>query len=245
VHSENIPYIRGEEPLPLTIRRKEGLGCFTFSVIVFFLIAFVGWSITIRDLIGQILLIQNPATTQGIVTKREIEEDSEDTTYHNLFYAFYVGDTRYEGEASVSEVFYNQHPENSTVDIAYVASDPGISRLSKDITVLNFRNAFFMFLLTCFFILIILYSYKENRKNHLLKRHGKLVRGQLLSITGKTDSEDDYILTLNLTFRTPDTSEIITTTRHIIADHLKDVALPTDRVPIYIFYASKDNWEVL
>lgn len=247
VHSENIAYIKGEEAYPASIKQeqRDSLGCFMLIVLGLIIITLVGWYAIIRSLIEESLLTQNPATTQGIVIKREIVEDSESTTYR-LFYAFYIGDTRYEGKASVNESFYNQHPENSPVDITYVASDPSIFRLSGHSRAgLMLMNAFMMLIWTFFFIILTAFYYKQHRKQHLIKRHGKLVRGQLLSITGETDSDDDYVLIIKLTFRTPDTSEIITTTRHILANRLKDVALPTDRIPIYIFYANKDNWDVL
>ncbi|MCU0480877.1 MAG: DUF3592 domain-containing protein [Anaerolineae bacterium] len=244
LRDENLAYLKGEKPYPPSIANRRDLQIITSALIPFIIITIGLVIFMTKVLVDEMMLIQNSATTQGTVIGREID-DFDDIIYR-LSYFFYVDDVMYENQVDISQELYDKYPEESRIEITYVINDPSVSRPSEHNSLpLNlFLGAFTLFW-TLILIIGVIWVSRAYRKQGYLKKNGQLVRGQLISATGKIDGDNDFILTMKFSFRAPDTAEIRTEHYNFIANHLRKANLPPEKTPIYIFYVDKKNWDVL
>lgn len=244
VHPQNVDYLMGKRLYPAHVPNWRE-SSYIILLLSLFIILTIGLVIfTGQNLVNEVMLAQNSTTTQGTIIERSIEGE-DDTTYW-LGYVFFVNDTQYENRITVNQELYDKYPDGSRIDIAYATNDPTTSRLTEqDSLIANVFLGIFTLIWTAFFGVILFAAYQSYQKQNQLKKEGQIIKGEIISATGETDSDGNYRMQIKFTFRTPDATEPRLETHDFLANHLKKLDLPSEKTPVYIFYADKKTWEIL
>jgi len=239
----NEAFIRGAKRS--SVDDQGGIrGVITLLVIIVFigLSLFLGYqSLTI--LYDTQLLAQNSAQIVGQITERYTSDD-DSVTYH-LVYQFTTPDRAYSGDQQVSREFYGTYAVGQSIDVTYAPNDPVASRLTHFD---SSSNDAFMVISTGVYIVIVAIvvtsSIVHTQRRSQLKREGKIITGELVSISGELD-DDDYRVEVVVRFRSPSTLQLTSGKRRYVCNHLKRTRLPRPIVPVMIHYADEKVWEVL
>ncbi len=80
------------------------------------------------------------------------------------------------------------------------------------------------------------------RRGGLLRR--RVLRGQVVECTGRTDDDGDYKILLHYRFRTP-TDTVLTGEVRQIRNDLRQMALPVSGTPVAVFYQNPRSYRLL
>jgi hypothetical protein len=181
----------------------------------------------------------------GQYTGRHYNDDDDGTTYY-ASYQYTVGDTVYNGEQSIGSDLYNRVERGASVEIIYAPGNPGLSRLASTDMLAEplFMTAFTVFwnLISWGIFLGILLG---RRRDQRLVREGQLVRGEIRSISGTTDSDGDFQLRVEYRFTPPDGGETIFRTETQQRNDMKNVTLPPQGTPVAILYRDRQTFKLL
>jgi RsiW-degrading membrane proteinase PrsW (M82 family) len=190
---------------------------------------------------------QNGISTQGWVKNISTSSGGDS---HWLCYHFYDDKKPYSGCSLVSEEIAKQYPVATEIEILYVDTNPKISQfIHADAQIEAMVVLIIMCLGGCiFWVFVITMSYKAISKNRRLRNKGVIVKGEIDLIRGHRNFFThfvDYLIDITVSFRTPETYEIISKKRRYVCNHLQEKPLPSIKTPIYILYVDKKEWEIL
>ncbi len=227
---------------------------FTFFFSCFILIILCGF-LSFDELNTYIRLsrasVTSPATVVGRYTSK-----SDDSTNYYIVYEFRYSKPDGEpvvqrDEDRVSFDEYEWLEPGTQIEVFYDPSDPTISALQHpNIFNLVPDPPLFIFLCLLFIFLYLLLGLPSIIgfigfiKGRNLARHGKLIYGTLTSISGDTDSEDDFIIDMHYQFTTPD-GRTLQKQEKLTRNDLKDKPLPPVGTRIAIWYMNTKTYKAL
>lgn len=190
--------------------------------------------------------------TTGVVVRGEyigkyIDEDDDDggVTYY-AEYEYIVDDQQYQGEHSVSQEFYGRVERGAGVDIIYAPSDPTVSRISSE---QGIESAIFFTVFALFWNLIswgmFIGMMVGRSRDRALARDGQMVRGELLDITTRRDSDGDLQVTAEYSFVPPDGGDVIFKKQSAQRNDLKNGTLPDKGTPVIVLYKDRKHFKML
>jgi hypothetical protein len=244
VFPQNARYLRGESGYA-QYGSSANVGCLTAFLIPFVLVALGLVVLTLISLRERVLLMIDSAQTTGVVTERSAQEGDDGIIYH-LTYEFRVGDQTYQRRQQVDSTTYWSFETSRAAEIVYVSAEPTISRLrgtdsgAVDLFLLGFT------VIWCLIVGVFVVTIDHMRKRmKRLKRDGRPVHAELISITGHDDSDGDYQVTLVVQFKSPASLQLIRGERTYQVNHLKSGVLPSAGAPVVVIYADDEVWEVM
>jgi hypothetical protein len=183
-------------------------------------------------------------TTEGVTTRakfidRSISTDSDgDDTYYVTF-QFGLDNRTYGVEQSVDSSTYYGAETGVIVDIVYVPANPQLARIAG--MEAGEEEIFLVVFSLCWngIVLLIFLSVVAGwRRVRRLSREGQIVRGELVSASGRRGNKGNYFVTVNYRFRTPGGEELSgkeTATRN----DLRGRELPAPGTPLSILYKDR------
>ncbi|NJL93659.1 MAG: DUF3592 domain-containing protein [Anaerolineae bacterium] len=190
--------------------------------------------------------------TEGIETTATLMDKrfsrSDDSTSYYVSYRFIaVDDTIYTDEADVNSAFYNAASAGQEIRIRYARSDPGnsgvVGHIDSSASLETFQVIWMVFsgffsLLGIFFVVRLLRGGNKGLRKlrqpsvNMALNQGYL-NGELRNVISFEDG-NDYWLTIEYTFTTPDTGQRVDATHNGIYNHLRKRALPAPGAPVLV-----------
>lgn len=224
-----------------------GIGLFVFGilgVIMFF---------AYQDYQDALLLETEGQTVNGEVISKRVDVDSEDGDTYYVTYTYGANGQRYQDVMSVDYGFYNDAAAGDVVEVVYASSDPTVSAINgqqsssaETLIPLAAIGICFGVPVLFFGILGIYRMGAEFDKVSELAKKGQWVDGIIVESKGYSDSDDDYWVTVQYRFVSPQTGQTITKRMKKMRNDIgRDNALPKQGDPVKVFYASDKNYRLL
>ncbi|MAS35202.1 MAG: hypothetical protein CL610_14415 [Anaerolineaceae bacterium] len=233
-------------------RLHTTLGTMSFGCGFLFMIPFILAGFLVIFLMAQEWHHNNLLNTTGQVIRGEytgnhvVEDDDDGGITYYADYVYTVDDVVYVGDQSVDYDLYRRVERGMNVDVEYVPSDPAISRLAgtDDAGEIIFLGIFSVIWngVTWGIVGAFLYSYGRDR---ILARDGQLVRGELVSIRRKTDSDNDTMLHAEYRFSAPDSGEVIVSKQKQQRNDMRRKPLPDAGTPVAVLYKNPNHFKML
>ncbi|MBZ0300049.1 MAG: DUF3592 domain-containing protein [Anaerolineae bacterium] len=224
-----------------------GSGCMTLFMLPFVVIGIVVIIFAIGEWRNYSLLDSTGVIVRGQYTGRHYDEDDDDgsITYY-ASYTYRANDRQYSSDHSVSQDLYNRVEPGAGVDVLIAPSDPGVSRIAgtNDISTPIFLTVFSVLWNTIswgIFAGIIVSTLRDRD----LARTGQVVRGELVSISDRRDSDGDYQLKAEYRFVPPDGGEPLSKTQRAQRNDLKGQTLPPKGTPVAVLYKDRKRFKML
>ncbi len=245
LYPENAAFIAGQQPYPASLRvSRFNIGCAALILMPFMIVSTVLMAytlITVRDTLT--LAVSGTQITGQVIAR---EEGYDEGVIYSLTYTFTAENRSFERRQYVSQTIYNQYAPEQPIPIRYQAGNPDVSRIEGTNSI---GVDAIVPLITSFvgiFAFVVAYgTITTHLRLARLRRDGRVINGQIGQITAQVDNDNDYQVTVQPHFITPDTGERITGKRTYTANHLKGMALPQVGTRILITYLDAKAWEVL
>ncbi|MCU0464746.1 MAG: hypothetical protein MUF38_09275 [Anaerolineae bacterium] len=241
---KNERYLRGEMPNPQSHTSQASYGCLMLFMVPFVGVGIFTIALTLMAFAENWDLENNSQSTTAVVVGRDEDYDEGSTRYY-LYYDYTVNDTGYSDNQQVSEELYDRTERGQTLDIVYVTDTPGVSRIAgtDDGGMRMFLVVFTLFwnLIVILFVASTWWSWERQTR---LRKEGKLVRGEIVYIESKTDSDGDYMIEAEVRFRTP-TLQPVQGKRSYTSNFHKGQPLPRPGEQVSILYVDDKLWEIL
>lgn len=220
-------------------------GCMVLFLLPFLAVAVFLIGMLLNQLYEGVLLSINAIPTVAQVTDRRVSEDEGSYTY-TLEYQYLVADRTYSGRQNVPNAVYETYQIGQDIPVTYAGNDGRISRITGvDTTSTNLFlvifTVFWVSIVGCFSVIFFL----AWRHSERLKRHGKLIYGEVIAFKGEKDTDGDYQITVKTKFRSPSNLQWVEGSRHYTCNHHLNTNPPAAGTPLAIFYADDKVWEVL
>ena len=82
-------------------------------------------------------------------------------------------------------------------------------------------------------------------RDRQLVRDGQLVRGELLSIKGRSGSKGSYSVTAEFSFLPPDEGDLIVDKQTAQRNDLRGASLPGKGTPVMVLYKNRKHFKML
>jgi hypothetical protein len=235
---ENADFLTGKSKNPT----RTFAGCMTLFMIPFIICGFTFIGFLANEFRIQGDLQQRGIQTTATYIDKDIDDDDDGTTYR-LQYEYVVNGQHYQRWHNVSKSAYYDTASGSHIDILYLPDNPATSRLPTNEIAMSL--VIFVLVWNAVVLIIFLLSALKVWDNIQLNRKGQLIDGELYDISGSTDGDGDYQITVKFTFFEPDNGEQIHGKTHSQRNDLKGNLLPLPGTRLAIFYLNKDNYRVL
>lgn len=219
------------------------MACGVLFMLPFVVIGAVVIGLALRDIFVWQALGDHGVTTPGAITGKRISIGDDSDTYYVIFEYVYNGSS-YSGEQSVDYSFYDRAERGAYVDVLLLPENPGIVKLADH----NEPPTFLVFFAVCWNGIvwtIAIGMFSASGRYRQLMREGQMIRGEIASIKGHTDSDDDYIITVEYAFRAPDDGTLIIGKQRHTRNDLKRERLPRQGTPVAVMYRNKNHYQML
>lgn len=188
--------------------------------------------------------------TTARVEDTYIDTDSDGNEYYRVIYTFdytsadgSTGEQR--AEVSISESQYEQLEVGQSLPIVYDASNPAITAPGKPAPWSALLSTAVLLLVGGMFGYFWAADRRAEQHAHQLQQHGQLLHGNITSINGYYDSDDNsYEVALEYSFTTPQGHTLQNEERRIRND-LTGQPLPPVGTRVAIWYVSDQNYVLL
>jgi len=219
-------------------------GCLLFFFIPFILAGLFIIAIAVYATYEYGLLSTEGENIRGTFVSRRISSDDDGDSYY-VTYRYVVNDQTYTNEASVSSEVYGVANNGEPLLVVYAKSDPSIATLNAPDPALPIFLVLFSLCWNGFVGVFIFGAVNSMRRWRKLIRHGRDIEGEIMSITGETDSDGDFQVKVTYMFRSPDGL----TRKEGKASHmrrdLRDELLPPVGTPVLVRYFNDTMYEML
>ena len=224
-------------------------GCMMIFMVPFILVGIGIILFTAVEWNNLLQISRSSVTAQAEVISRRTGSDSDGDDYYKVTYQFRVADRAFKNERSVNSSEYDRLKAGVRVPIVYAANNPTISYLQSE----N-RNTLPLFLTlfgVCWngiILSVIVAGLGARQKNQRLERDGVLLKGTIVEISGREDSDNDYIVKLKYAFRTPNDRELVkqeSCTRNDLKRGKQKERLPLTGTPVAVLYANDSCFKVM
>lgn len=242
VNQKNWAVINQEKPYPNRFYQEWDWHPILLFVIC---VAIFGFSIHIVNIIYKNHLFSGETeTTTGVVTNKKISKSKDGgVVRYYLDYTYSVNNIEYQSKQPIWKKEYDRLEIGSEVSIIYLPQMPHESRPLEYYD--SFAYGHDLLIAFGFLIGLPLIAYRpfiRYLQNQELKKTGQIIMGQLNQIHVQNGK---YAFTkVDVSFTAPDTNKVISEKREYLLGQPED-NIPNRVVPVYIFYASEDSWEVL
>lgn len=242
INPKNQCFIDGIDAYPKGTTSQFSNGCLMLCCLPLVISAIVVILLTYHEYQEQQLFVDS-RETMGAISSRYTSDNDDGISYY-LAFIYTVDGRSYLERQSVAQEIYYEFDVDQPISVTYASNDPSIAYITE----LPEKKSIIFFIILCmlwvifvsFFTYAIIHNVQEVKR---LKREGQLIYGEMLDISGKR-SDEDYLVTIKASFRSPQTYQPITGERRYMANHLAN-QLPSSTTRIAIYYASDDLWEVL
>ncbi len=232
----NRQFVEGERGI--TNPRKSGCIWLFFVPFVLMGIGFLVWA-------GMNLSQWETLSQSGITATAEITgKHSSDSGEYTITYRFKDEHNTYAHEQRVVSDLYDRAIIGTHVKIVYVAEHPNIAELASTNNPPWFPIGFAIgwnVLVWGIFISLVGRIWMAS----LLERQGHIVTGEVAMCSGTFDSDGDYSLILDYTFRSPYSGQIIKGTARQMRNDLKSNALPMPGALLAVLYRKDQHHQPL
>lgn len=222
---------------------SSGLTCTALFMIPFLVIGLIMIVSTLRDVSIALAINNHGVAVQGKIVNKHISSDDSSDTYYVSFEYTYNG-IPYAAEQTVNQDVFNRAEYGATVNLLLLPEDPGIARMAG-----HAETHFSMILATvCWNGIVwttVIGMFSASRRYRHLMREGQKIRGEIVSIKGHTNSDDDYIITVEYAFRAPDDGTLIIGKQRHTRNDLKRERLPRQGAPVAVIYRNKNHYRML
>jgi hypothetical protein len=180
-------------------------------------------------------------TTNAVVVDGHTTRSSRGGTSYYITYELTVNKQPYRHEVNISSSLYNRLRIGSTVSVRYLMRDPSISMLwgdDFDSTSITGQRLIGVIVGGTSLVCCLVCVWVDWRNRRISK--GTLLRGTLLSASGRNGSKGAYIVTVEYTFTTP-SGGIITKKASNDRRDLRKAALPPYGTPVAVLYLDDRN----
>ncbi len=237
---EYAAFVAGRARRP---RSVAGLACGVLFMLPFLVIGAMVIGLALRDIsISQALAARGIITPGTIADKRISSGDDSDTYYLYFEYAYNGGS--YSGEQSVAYEVYRDAERGARVDVLLLPENPGVAKLAAHNDPPTFLIVFaILWNGICWTVAIGMFS--ASQRHGRLMREGRLIPGEVTIASARTDSDDDYIVTVEYAFRAPDDGTLIIGKQSGTRNDLKRERLPRQGAPVAVMYRNKNHYLML
>lgn len=241
---QNEAYLRGESPKSQSHYIQTNYGCLMLFMVPFIMIGVFTIALTVVAFAENWHLENSGQPTTATIIDRTEDEDEGSTTYR-LHYEYAVSGLTYNDNQQVPLEVYIRYAVGQPIDILYAGDSPDVSRIVgvSDASLRTFLALFTLIwnVLVAIFCASIWGGW--DRQNRLHKQ-GKLVRGEIVYIDSKTDSDGDYMIEAEVRFRTP-MLQPVQGKRSYTSNFHKGQPLPRPGEAVSILYVDDKLWEIL
>jgi hypothetical protein len=183
--------------------------------------------------------------TTGRYIDRYTSTDSDDDTSYYVVVQFQHQGQNYTHTQSVSNDYYNRAEQGGKTNIRYLPTDPTNASLADYNSSPALPLIGFGVLWNVAIVWIIWNIRRTMRQNRTLALEGRLVDGNIVAAKGKTDSDNDYIVTVEYDFRSPGSGQRITKRESATRNDLKGEPLPGVGAPVKVLYRDDRHFKLL
>ncbi len=218
-------------------------GCALLFLSIFVLVGlFMAADIT-RRWVHVAILSTDYAEAEGQVLGREIEDDDGATYY--VTYRFVANDRVHTIRENVEKGVFHSMEEGQSAIVRYAPRDPRIATIAPGrvgglLALTGFCGLWDGTVL--FISALVLREVLQRRK---LARRGQRLVGEILRISGRRDSDGDFVLILGYGFRSPLTAAQLEGSNSQVRKDLADGPLPPPGTPVHVLYLDDERHMVL
>lgn len=226
-----------------SISQELGMGCGLLFMVPFMLVGIFVLGMAFNDFQHYNTLSERGAVGQGEVTDKHISEGDDSDSYY-IAYRFSHETTAYTAEDDVDKRFYENVEQGQTVEVLYDPRNPTLSALQgyneNPSGILIFGIVWNAIVFPAGFLVVW-----QSMRSKQLARRGTVINGQLITIKGAKDSDDDYILSIEYSFHAPDTQKLHIERAKGKRNDLKEAKLPQPGTPVAVIYQNPGNFRML
>jgi len=240
VNKNNTDFVNSKSARP---RAVYGNGCTLLFLVPFLLAGLLVILFAISEFRDWLELSTRGATTSGRITDMSVDYDTDGDSY-DIFYEYVVNGTLYSDSGSVTESEYDQSEVGASVAVLFAPNQPTLSQLASK----NNPPVFLFGFSVCWNIIVFPVAvgmFIAMRKNNILIREGRLIYGQIVTISGKDDSDNDYMISLKYQFRAPEDLQMLNAETTHARDDLRNTILPTRGTQVAILYRDPKNYQIM
>ncbi len=221
-------------------------GCLFLFFIPFVIIGIGAIVMLILSLRDWQTLNTRGVTTQGTFIEKFSHADSDNDTTYTARYQFMLGDDVYSNNQDVSREFYNRVETGVRVDILYDPFNPGLSVLDG---YNELGASMFFFIFGCIWNAVtwplVIGFASMGLRDRRLSREGRVLNGYVLSSSGQSDSDNDFHLKIEYTFRSPENNQPVIKSESRMRNDLKRAPLPAANTPVIVVYRNAQHFKML
>lgn len=243
LHPSNANFLHGQPNARLSSGRSSRLILLPVLAITLFVmfLVYTEWrTFYMLSTTGQLI--------QGQYTgKRSSMTDNDSSPVYYAGFRYEVDGQSFEGDHQVIYELYERIETGAPVSILYAPSDPSIARIEEA------HGLYFPAIYTLIIILLGLAGWRlfnntviGRRQDVELARDGRLVRGELVSISGRArDDKSRYRVTAKYRFQPPDGGEPVVATWRTLRPDLRRTGLPEAGRPVMVLYKNRKLFRML
>jgi hypothetical protein len=183
--------------------------------------------------------------TQGVYLERAIDDLQDEPLYY-VAYEFLVGNQRCRGQQLISYEQYRRARSGSVVDLQYVASDPGISRIADSSSP---DDAIFFGLVALYWNLgtwgLLLVLGVHDLRARRLARWGIPLEGEIVSVNSEMEALGTMLLEIEYAFIPPGGGNVFLGKEWARRRDLQAQDLPAKGNTVAVLYAHKRHYRLL
>lgn len=220
-------------------------GCGLLFMIPFVAVGLFVFGLTIKEWTEWYRLDTAGEVVSGRYEDRWITTSSDNDNYYTAYF-FYVNDAEYHDQIE-SRASYNRFEMGAPVAVLYWPDNPAISSLADYFDRPSpFHIIFTLFwnsIVSLFVVLIAGGAIRQMRMNRAQDKI--LIEGQVLRAKGRTASDDDFQLTMEVTFQSPQTGKLLTARAKGTHNNVSSKILPAKGKAVLVLYANDDLHEIM
>jgi hypothetical protein len=223
---DNKPFLQGK-------RRPSSIAWFPTIILGIMVVAGLLFVVfALREFVVYFQLTQGTVTTAEI-SQRDIDDEGDSTSY-SVHFRYQVAGEGYETRQIVSRDVYNRTEVGSRVEVIYAPSDPATAKMNGT-NEPPWLLTGFVFCWNGFILTIVISLVMHYLKRSRLLREGKLLYGEIVKATFRTDDDNDVHVTVEYGFAAPGTQNWLTGQQSAIRNDLRK-ALPEQGTPVAVLY---------